>query len=178
MTLHHRMHRFAVPQDALESSADNGDGSRDGCLLHKAGQNDLVLELSERSTWGHRAHASRTIGAGQQGLYVLYFCLCPVAGDRKQETELAMTKEGGGSRRVGGEHSVSFKLRVEFWNQGEEGARDYLSAGMWALPKLFLGMFGLFFAALLVWVQSLRRHTMHVRFRGQEAGNSRGKDWW
>lgn len=141
----------------------------DGCLLHKAGPDDLMLELSERSTWGNRVGASRTIGAGQQGLYVIYFCLCPVAGDGdiQRETELVTTKERGGSRGGGGEHRVSFKLKVELWNQGEGGGRDYLSAGMWALPKLFLGMFGLFFAALLVWVQCLRRYTMHVRLWGE-----------
>ncbi|CAM9624390.1 unnamed protein product [Ascophyllum nodosum] len=149
-------------EDALEGGSENGDSIEDGCLLDKAGPTDLVLDISDRSRWGERGtQASRTVGPGEQGLYVLYFCGCPgnVGGGRNLEEAFVSKGEGAGGE---GEHSVTFKLRVAFWNNGSGGERDYLSAGMEVLPKLFLGMFGLFFAALLLWVQCLRRHTVHV----------------
>ena len=148
-------------QDALEGGSENGDSIEDGCLLDKAGPTGLVLDISDRSRWERGTKASRTVGPGQQGLYVLYFCGCPgnVGGGRNLEEAFVSKGEGAGGE---GEHSVTFKLRVAFWNNGSGGERDYLSAGMEVLPKLFLGMFGLFFAALLLWVQCLRRHTVHV----------------
>lgn len=166
-------------QDALEvglpagggggggAAAERGAGGTGGessessaCLLDKAGPGDLVLDLSDEATWERGSQASRTVGPGEKGLYVLLYCGCPVAG----EGGIAALG-GGGEREAGsvgggeGEHKVAFKMRVTFWNEGVGGARDYLSAGNRSLPKLFLGTFLLFFGALVVWAQCIRRHS-------------------
>ncbi|CBN77308.1 Related to G-protein coupled receptors [Ectocarpus siliculosus] len=133
------------------SAAGSGDGGEPTCLLDKAGPGDLVLELSDKTAWEHGSQASRTVGPGEKGLYVLLYCGCPVES------------EGGGVVVMAEEeHKVSFKLRVAFWNEGIGGDRDYLSAGSESLPELFLGTFVLFSAALVVWARCIRRHPSQV----------------
>ncbi|CAN0148297.1 unnamed protein product [Pylaiella littoralis] len=138
-----------------------GGGSSESsvCLLDKAGPGDLVLDLSDKATWEQVSEASRTVGPGEKGLYVLLYCGCPAGGGGGN----AALGGGGGGAGNGvdegyGEHKVAFKLRVTFWNEGVGGAPDYLSAGSETLPKLFLGTFFLFFGALVVWAQCIRRH--------------------
>lgn len=131
------------------SAAGSGDGGEPTCLLDKAGPGDLVLELSDKAAWEHGSQASRTVGPGEKGLYVLLYCGCPVESD-------------GGVVMAEEEHKVSFKLRVAFWNEGIGGDRDYLSAGSESLPELFLGTFVLFSAALVVWARCIRRHPSQV----------------
>ncbi|CAM9990050.1 unnamed protein product, partial [Ectocarpus sp. 8 AP-2014] len=131
------------------SAAGSGDGGEPTCLLDKAGPGDLVLELSDKTAWEHGSQASRTVGPGEKGLYVLLYCGCPV----ESEGGVVMAEE---------EHKVSFKLRVAFWNEGLGGDRDYLSAGSESLPELFLGTFVLFSAALVVWARCIRRHPSQV----------------
>lgn len=126
------------------------DYSPPACLLDKAGPEDLVLDLSNTATWERGSQTSRVVGPGEKGLYVLLYCMCPAEGQ-------GVAAGAGGGHEEGG-HRVAFKLRVEFWNEGAEGAPDYLSAGSESLPELFLGTFALFFGALVVWAQCIRRH--------------------
>eukprot|EP00903_Cladosiphon_okamuranus_P015463 g14278.t2 len=157
-------------QEEVENALDEGrsgvavaagEGGQKGdlspaCLLDKAGPEDLVLELSDRATWEHGKEASRVVGPGEKGLYVLLYCGCPVDG----RGEAAESGGGGGQRE--GEHTVAFKLRVAFWNEGIDGDRDYLSAGKESLPNLFLGTFVLFFGALVAWARCIRRNPAQV----------------
>ncbi|CAN0075439.1 unnamed protein product, partial [Ectocarpus fasciculatus] len=133
------------------AAGSGGDGGEPTCLLDKAGPGDLVLELSDRAAWEHGSQASRTVGPGEKGLYVLLYCGCPV-----------VESEGGVAVVAQEEHKVTFKLKVAFWNEGVGGDRDYLSAGSESLPELFLGTFALFSAALVVWARCIRRHPSQV----------------
>lgn len=139
------------------------------CLLDKAGPGDLVLELSDKSTWGQTNQASRTVGPGEKGLYVLLYCGCPgetSEGGAGQEAEGGWGFGDGGHQEQDEEHKVAFKLRVAFWNEGVGGAPDYLSAGSESLPRLFLGTFLLFFGALVVWARCIRRYPAQVGGNG------------
>eukprot|EP00752_Nemacystus_decipiens_P004362 g3986.t1 len=151
------------PEVAVEAGEGGGPGGDSlpppACLLDKTGKEDLVLDLSDTATWEHGSQASRFVGPGEKGLYVLLYCGCPV--------EVGPGEAGAGGGAGGGgqgdsEHKVAFKLRVEFWNEGVEGEHDYLSAGRETLPKLFLGTFVLFFGALVVWARCIRRNPGQV----------------
>ena len=158
----------------MEGDSESSDGL---CLLDEAGPDDLVLDLSQSTTWHQSRQASRTVEPGQKGLYVLLYCGCPGAGGSVKDAGGVGGWEGGGESEVGvgfakgkggegggrGEHQVSFKLKVAFWNQGPGGARGYLSAGSEALPRLFLFMFALFFGSLVLWARCLRKHPAQVR---------------
>ncbi|CAM9847126.1 unnamed protein product [Hapterophycus canaliculatus] len=169
-------------QEEVENALEGGGAAagavgstaeQPACLLDKAGPGDLVLELSDEATWGQTNQASRTVGPGEKGLYVLLYCGCP--GESGEGREGQGTGEGGGrgAGEMGGggqieqeEHKVAFKLRVAFWNEGVGGAPDYLSAGSESLPKLFLGTFVLFFGALVVWARCIRRYPAQVCVNG------------
>lgn len=147
------------PGAAVAGDESGGGGGRTGdsspaCLLDKVGPEDLVLDLSDTAKWEHWSNASRIVGPGQKGLYVLLYCGCPMEG--QGEAAAAGARVGGLPAEA--EHRVAFKLRVAFWNEGAEGEKDYLSAGRESLPKLFLGTFALFFGALVVWAHCIRRN--------------------
>lgn len=164
------------PQDILK---DLDEGRR--CLLDEASSEDLVLEFTpdaagpESTGGGHvkakdkggsgaARHASRIVGPGHKGLYVLLYVGCKSGGDAGEAKGpgLAIDGSSGDGSRTG-RHLTSFKLRVVFWNQATGGVPDYLSAGSEPLPKLFFAMFLMFLGALAVWVQCLRRHPAQVK---------------
>lgn len=184
LSLHHAI--FFNSQDIL------GDFDGDNrCLLDEPRPEDLVLELTANAKGGDgerdaTRHAVRTVGPGQEGLYVLLYCGCTGKDDSAKvesqregrdaavpEVETVVPEavsrntgffsrtSGGGARQA--RHHSSFKLRVEFWNERDEGTRDYLSAGSEVLPKLFFGMFFFFLAALVAWIQCIRKHPAQVR---------------
>lgn len=145
-------------QDALEGTSDlggGGNGDNAKCPLDNVGPDDLVLDLTDPTSWDHTSYATKAVAPGKKGLYVLRYCGCPSAEEAAD--------------RGGAEHTVEFKLRVEFWNEGLEGARDYLSAGSETLPKMFLALFALFFGALVVWAQCMRRHPAQVGSEEKDA---------
>lgn len=181
-----------------------------GCPLDEAGPDALVLEITTTdnrtarartraratTTMGPRRvlsashsivtarqhHASRLIGPGQEGLYVLLYCGCPATIDGRAGGETPDAKSGGGG---GGEgrHLSSFRLKVAFWNEGVGGEPDYLSAGNEILPTMYFGMFALFLGSLGMWVQCIRKHPQEVRGEGRgevaEKGGAMGrKEAW
>ena len=124
---------FVMRKAASESSAQQDleklieDGE---CILDKLTPDDVLLDLSEPTTW-NEAKLTHYVQEGGEGLYSLIFARCLPHGIYK----------------------VNFKLHADFYNPGP----NFLSAGDSALPAVYLVFFFLFTGALVVWCWVLSR---------------------
>ncbi|CAM9959519.1 unnamed protein product, partial [Choristocarpus tenellus] len=161
---------FIVKKTSTESSAQQElEGNLDSniCMLDMVEPGDLVMNPRDPN---NENNVYRKVGPGQKGLYVLLFCQCPPLDREGMESKKGHKGIVGGVGSSAGPvppplsppASVSFHLRVVFFNEGLGGAPDFLSTGNGELPTLFFCFFVLFLATLLAWVHCLRKNRSQV----------------
>jgi len=120
-----------------------GDGRADGV---RAAEEGIFLSMKDRDeSWKpRRPSIAHTFAADEEGLYFLYYQICPRGG------------ESNNSRAVA-EIRSTFELDLAYHNVDGLGNVSYLTAGEMPLPHMFLYFSVSYALCLGLWIATVRR---------------------
>jgi hypothetical protein len=103
-----------------------------------AASTDLILDVSDSSTWDTPVMVQRNFTSADAGLYFLTWQRCyPVLSDA--------------------DHRVTFTFEYHFFNTRTDGKTDYLSTGEQPLPTMYLIFALIYCATTALWFTTIRK---------------------
>ena len=99
---------------------------------------DLIMDVSDPSTWNEEISVEKTFTEESQGLYFLMYQRCSPETDDKH-------------------HKVSFLLHHHFANFSPSGKEAHLSVGEQPLPTVYFAFSILYGAAAVAWITVVRK---------------------